>query len=153
MKNSVIKFDTEEVGDYIVSDYFSKDIDISKFFSFDESFIDVYKTETNDKLERISNELYGSPDYWDILLLLNNRDPLFDMTYNYDIVDSNVEKMIEKFNILYSHPPLDSNISSSLGEQIKQKSEESNESLRNIYIIKPSRLSEVVLLLKQRGVM
>lgn len=154
MKNTLVKFETTEVDDYIVSDYFSKDINISKLFSFEEDFFSIYKMSNDDRIERISHELYGTTDYWDILLMINQRDPLFGMVYRYDIIDSAISEKISKYeNLVYSHPPLDDDIREKLKSRIENDIDKENESKRNIYVVKPTKMSEFVLFLKANKIL
>ena len=67
MKNTVLKFDYEELDEFIVSDYFSKKVDVYSLIDQIKDYVSAYKISDNDKLERISYELYGTTDYWDIL--------------------------------------------------------------------------------------
>lgn len=51
----------------------------------------------NTTLEKISYDLYGSSQYWDILLLVNNRMPIFDMPYDYDVISEVGETMTRDY--------------------------------------------------------
>ena len=62
MKNTLLKFDYEELDEFIVPDYFSKSKDISYLVHKIKDYLEVYKISDNDKLERISYELYGTTD-------------------------------------------------------------------------------------------
>ena len=50
------------------------------------SWISTKIVSNNEPLEKISYDLYDSTEYWDVLLLLNERSPLFDMAYDYDVI-------------------------------------------------------------------
>ena len=156
-KNSTIQFNKEAVNGYIVSDYSSKDFkSIYDILSeFDNSFFGYYLCETNDKLERISLELYGSEKYWDLLLLINNRDPLFDMCYDYDFISSLHESNI--FNLQISFKNGINTMSEELLEEISNKTfvelETENENLRTLLYVLPSKIEEFLRLLKDKGVL
>ena len=51
----------------------------------------------NTTLEKVSYDLYGSSQYWDILLLVNNRMPIFDMPYDYDVISEVGETMTRDY--------------------------------------------------------
>ena len=44
------------------------------------------------KIENIAYKLYNDPKYYDILMLLNQRDMLFDMVYTFDTIKDIVEE-------------------------------------------------------------
>lgn len=90
MTNSMLKYDTIEMDNYIVTDYTSKNFKTiyERLDEFPKIMFGTYLMEDNDKLERIAFELYNNEDYWDLLLLLNNRDPLFHMAYYNDYLYS-----------------------------------------------------------------
>lgn len=151
MKNTIIKYAREEVDEYIVSDYFSKNIQIGDFSIYSD-FITTFKLETNDKLERVSYVLYGTADYWDILLMLNNRDPLFQMTYDYDLIDRASIKYAQLYSETYSNGPLNEEDFNSMKDKRDVELEELNEQYRKIYVVKPQRINEFILLLKSQGI-
>lgn len=154
VKNTLVNFDTVEVDNYIVNDYFSKDIRISDLFTFKENFFSIYKVSDDDRIERISFELYGTTDYWDILVMINNMDPLFDMVYKYDIVENNISEKISMYeNLIYSHPPLDSDTLEKIKLNTESVTMKENESKRNIYVVKPTKMSEFILFLKANNVL
>lgn len=155
MKNSILTFDYEELDEFIVSDYFSKDISIWDLWDNVQDYISTYKITDNDKLERISYELYGTTDYWDILALLNQRDPLFDMPYDYDTIYADVSSFINQYiYYIYSHAPLnDATRQQELLEKFINEAEEEKEINRYIYIVKPSRIGDFIKLLKQNEYM
>lgn len=57
------------------------------------SWFGYRQISNNVTLEKISYDLYGSSQYWDILLLINNRMPIFDMPYDYDVISEVGETM------------------------------------------------------------
>ena len=153
MKNKILSYDTETVGNYIVSDYFSKKIDIYKLFSLDlTQYLDVYKMPDDDKLERVSYELYGTTDYWDLLLMLNDRNPLFDMPYNFDNLSDGATEFVNKYSsLIYFNSPLNETRTAELIEEWKSKVENQNDKLRFLYIIKPTQINNFIKLLRDKG--
>lgn len=152
MKNSVLNYSTEELDEFIVSDYFSKDVGVYSIFTTLEPYLEVYKMSNSDKLERIAYELYGNTDYWDILLMINDRNPLFEMAYDYDILYTDATTTINQYaNFIYSHAPLTSERSDVLLADLMQTKEDENEAYRFIYIIKPTLLNDAISILKQQG--
>lgn len=153
MKNSVIIFDTEEIDDkYIVPDYFSKDIAVYNIVTDMLPYLETYSISNGDKLERISYELYGTTDYWDILLMINERDPLFDMPFKYDIVEETVEKIIDTYqNETFTDAPLNQERTDILFNDRLEQAEIDNEEIRTMYVITPSLITDAISLLKTKG--
>lgn len=160
MKNTILKYENEEVeidlgfGErtYKVQDYFSKDINIVDIIDKLEPFLALYQCHNGDKLERISYELYNTTDYWDILLLLNQRTPLFDMSYDDSIITTLTEQFIRRYQIfIYSDAPLIQRVADTLFEQYLDEAIEENERLRNIIIVKPQEINNFISVLRENN--
>lgn len=155
MKNKILNYTRETVGNLSVSDYFSKKIDVYSLFYDTEinmnDFVSISTLADDDKLERITFELYGSTDYWDLILMLNDRNPLFDMPYNFDNVTQSVEEYVRYYsNIIYYSSPLNEIRTQELIEEWKIKALEKNEKLRFIYVILPSKMPEFIRILREK---
>lgn len=153
MKNTVLKFDHEELDEFIVPDYFSKSNDISYLVHEIKDYLEVYKISDNDKLERISYELYGTTDYWDILLLLNGRDPLFDFPYDYDAVYDSARNYVNRYmHYIYSGAPLIvGTVADALYSEFLDKNINNNEANRFMFIVKPNKIGDFIKILKDNG--
>ena len=173
LKNSTLIYDTETVDNYIVSDYTSKDY--SKLYDqledFPDELFDKMLIQDNDKLERISYELYGNEDYWDILLLINNKSPLFSMSYSNEyILELKNVKLVNFINGLsngiYGEENIDIFTDTYLAEtsehavyerlqffnnNIIKELELENESYREITYIKPAYFQEFLRLAYDKG--
>lgn len=153
MNNTIINFEKEEVDNYIVSDFFSRKIDLSDIITEDvkKEYFVTYKMEDNDKLERISYDIYRSTDYWDILLLINFSDALFDMSYDFDTYSTSVDVYLEDFKEINSL-----GFSAQRLEELKvefyEKNRIINEENRYISVIPPVKLQGFLKLIKQKGV-
>jgi len=92
MKNTILNFDSKKVVldgiEFEVPDYFSKDINIMEFIKTLNplDFFVKYTVQNNITLEKISFDLYGTTDYWDILALINDIDPLVSTPYDETLV-------------------------------------------------------------------
>lgn len=162
MKNKIVNFDTEivDLGDdsvtYEIPDYFSKDIHISDlestYYDTWSDYMDTYRMQDNDKLERVSYELYGTTDYWDILFLLNDRDPLFDMPFDYDTLSETSSNFIDAYvNDIYNESSLNDARVNALTEEVVNEAIQNNETYRYITVVKPSKISDFIILLKDEG--
>lgn len=162
MKNTILNYDIEELilddseqVTYEIPNYFSQKIfiaDLADTIDDWDDFLDTYRMTDNDKLERVSYELYGTPDYWDIILMVNERNPLFDMPYDFDTLSDETSSFINNYaNFIYIDAPLDQERVDALTEDYVNASLEENEKFRYISVVKPSRISEFILLLKTNG--
>ena len=165
MKNTILKFDTDELylGDETspkkVYNYFSKKIDIYNILTDDLGDVDIsdytstYKMADDDKLERISYDLYGTTDYWDVLSSLNERNPLFEIPYNFDVIAEDSTNFVDKyFDTVYSQAPLEQVARiEALSEEFLTDEVSDNEYYRYITVIKPSKMSQFLLLLKENN--
>ena len=157
MINTLLTYELEELDEFIVSDYTSKKVDIYNLFQEMKDngtladFLEVYRISDDDKLERISYSIYGTADYWDILLQINDRTPLFQMPYNLDTTFEIAEAMWNNYSDnIYFQSPLDSNLLQSLIDDEIERLKEKNEVYRFIYIIKTSKMNEFLKILRER---
>ena len=154
MKNTLLKFDTEEVDDYIVSDYFSRKINLSSIITdaIKQEYFVTYEIADNDKLERISYEIYKSTDYWDILLLINSLDSLTDMPYDFETYTSSIDSYLNAYSIdIYSNNSISDTRMQELKTEFYEKNRINNEKLRYIQVIPPIKMQSFLKLIKQQG--
>lgn len=157
MNNTVLNYNLEELDEFIVSDYFSKKIDLYNILQeFADSgilseYVQMYRISDDDKLERISYDIYGTTDYWDLLLQINDTQPLFGMPHSLDVIIDSANEYWEKYSKdVYFQPPVNSVVMSALVNDEIEVSKERNESIRFIYIIKPTKLQEFLKILRER---
>jgi hypothetical protein len=147
LKNSVLNFTNRVIENTSIEDYFTFNAKhIHEFIdTCTKDYFDYYQMQDDDKIERIALELYENPNYWDILLMINGRDALFDMPYNfgtlYEISLSNVNKYAEKFSGL-SALPADhiEYMRVTYEEDIREK----NEINRVLKIVKPEHMQDFI---------
>jgi|SaaInl8_200m_RNA_FD_contig_21_2030988_length_1509_multi_5_in_0_out_0_2 hypothetical protein len=144
LTNTVINYkkvtiDNKEIEDY-TSIYFGN---MKKYVSeCDGDFFDWHFSVDDDKMERISYELYGSEHYWDILVLINSRDPLFDMPYNGDTVLSMSEDKTEEYRSGVFKNSFTTEHTAYMTEEYNKIISERNESFRALRIVKPNKFQE-----------
>jgi len=158
MNNTLLQYEMEELDEFIVSNYFSKKIDLytilDEFKSKGEIniYFSIYQIMENDKLERISYDIYGTSNYWDLLLALNDKSPLFDIPYDLDTIQSQASEIWNTYSEkIYFQAPLEPLILSNLIESEIEKIKTINENHRYIFIIKPSKLYEFLKILRERN--
>lgn len=127
---------------YVLPDYRSFDIlGIYEYIdSLPEETFMWYQLEDDTKLEKVALDLYGNSDYWDILMLINQKDPLFHMPYNYDTLVNSAEIKAQNYiDEIYGNTI--TNVAyNALVETYKKKFIKENEIFRYIRIIKPSQI-------------
>jgi hypothetical protein len=115
-------------------------------------YFTTYKILDNDKIERISYEIYGTTDYWDLLLLINDREALCGITYDFETCTSNVESYINKYEFeIYSNNDISDERKTELLDEFYEKYKLRNEMNRYMYIIKPSKIQDFLKILKMAG--
>lgn len=98
----------------------------------------------NSTLEKISYDLYESKDYWDILLLVNERMPLFDMYYDYDIISEAGETALQEYENKVYRKKILSNVRERLRVKMQENYEAENENLKIIKYIKKNYLYDFI---------
>ena len=144
VSNTVVKFERRDVDKYNVADYTSK-----KFSEFDDyvkdladDFFDHYQMKDDDKIERISLELYGTPDYWDVLLLLNKRIPMFEFALGFDTLSDLTDSKIQKYIDVVYKTGLSNLAKNEMNDDYLNEFLDNNEKFRVLKIVRPSRMFE-----------
>lgn len=157
MTNTILTYELEELDEFIVPDFFSKKIDLYSILEEFSSagtlsnYVQTYRIADDDKLERIAYDIYGTANYWDILLQINDRSPLFELPYSLDtLIDSSEEFWKYYSEKLYFQAPLNDTVLQSLIDNEIEKMKELNEIYRFIYIIKPTKMQEFLKILRER---
>ena len=147
MKNTVLIYDSIESKQFIAEDYTSKKH--SKIRSLSEinntEYIEYKELYDNQTMEQISYILYGTPDYWDLLVTINNKDPLFDMCYEFDILEKIAENRVQTYLQDYSGT-YKGDTYERLKDLMLDKTTHENEEKRSIKIIKPSKIYDFLTL-------
>lgn len=154
MKNSILNFEKEEVNNFIVSDYFSKNINLYSIITdtIKNEYFSIYRIMDNDKIERISYELYGTTDYWDLLLLINDRNALDGMTYDFETCSSAVESYINKYEFeIYSNKDFSTQRRDELIQEFDEKYKLRSEANRYLFIVNPSKMQDFLKIIKLAG--
>jgi len=140
MKNTLLNYDKFSSYKYIANDYTSI---LTLPELQDTTYIEYVQLDENQTIEQVSYALYGTPDYWDILVLINNRDPLFDMVYSFDIVDGiagdKVLNYLSNYSGVYKADTFNRLKTITLADL-----ETKNDNLRTLKIIKPVKMFDFI---------
>lgn len=153
MKNTVLTFDKLESDNYSYSDYTTYKYKNLYEYSIPDEYITLLKLDNDAKIEYESFKLYGSPDYWDLLIVINKMDPLFSMPYNFDTIQNRVTDAIDLY-LGDDYNGKDIKILDQyqyLKDYYSDKYERENEEFRTIKVIKPERLQDFLKLIRTEG--
>jgi len=113
----------------------------------DTNYIEYAEMYNNQTIEQISYILYGTPNYWDLLLIINDKNPLFDMSYDFNILQQVAINSVNKYLLNYSGK-YKSNTVERLTSLLTYEQEAKNEQNRQIKVIKPNMLNSFLNALK-----
>lgn len=129
---------------YSITDYTS--VDHTKVRTFVDSltldYFDWYQLQNNTNLEKLALDLYGNADYWDVFIIVNHRNPLFEFPYDYDTLVNMVENKITEFTSKVYTKELSVEAYNALFENYKNEMVNDAEKFRVIKIVKPTRIYE-----------
>ena len=154
MKNTLLDYEYEELDEFIVPNYFSRDINIYDIYSLLKKYVVVYRITDNDNIERIAYDLYGTTDYWDILVMLNQRNPLFDMPYNYDKIEESTKSYTNTYlNVICSIDNLHviAGVGKKLYDEYLEEGLAENESFRYMYVVEPTKMADFLKVLQDNS--
>lgn len=144
MKNSILIFEREVIDNISVTDYKTLDLDSLRDLLNNKSYLKYIELKYNDLIENVSYKYYKNSAYWDLLLVMNNRDALFDMVYNFDTVADIVDEITEN----YFRKDYQGKVSEQFIEWYKEnkkiKISNLNENNVILFILKDEILSEVI---------
>jgi len=136
-----------------ISDY--TELNLKKILQIPEStaseYLDIYSLMDDETIENISYKLYGDEKYWDLLLLLNEKDPLFDMCYSITTLQEESFKRVKAYEMNIFRGTLPPERFLALQEEIFIELYTKNEYNRKLRVIKPSRLSDYIRILRING--
>lgn len=154
MKNSILNYKTIEFTDLIVTDYTSYNYaEISNLSIFnDETYVYYYTLNDGETIEGVSYKAYNTTDYWDLILLINRKSALFDMSYDFDALSVWARLKAEEYNFKeYFGSSLPRNHILYLESLYLNELTLKNEENRVIKLVKPSMLNDVFRILREKS--
>lgn len=106
------------------------------------------KVENDSKIEKICTDYYGNDNYCDLILLINQRDMVFDMAYSNDIVLSAIETDIEQYRNKVFKDPYKQFSKTAYDKLYKKLSDEyysNNSKFKYIKVINSAYISSVII--------
>lgn len=144
MKNSILNFEREVIDNISVTDYKTLDLNSLRDLLNNKSYLKYIQLKYNDLIENVSYKYYKNSAYWDLLLVMNNRDALFDMVYNFDIVVDIVDEITENYFRKDYQGKVSEEFILWYKENKKIKISNLNENNVILFILKDEILSEVI---------
>lgn len=144
MKNSVLNFEREVIDNISVTDYKTLDLNSLRDLLNNKSYLKYIELKYNDLIENVSYKYYKNSAYWDLLLVMNNRDALFDMVYNFDTVVDIVDEITENYFRKDYQGKVSEEFILWYKENKKIKISNLNENNVILFILKDEILSEVI---------
>lgn len=164
MKNSIISYDSRELKDFDdifsgfgeefdgVFDYFTHNTKVYEIIINYKDRLSKYRVDPYDTLEKISYKLYGTTNYWDILLLINKLDPLFCTPVSDDYIETRTTQMSSKYKEeVYFQYMEDIPAYEILNDDISAYFHKLNEDRRVILIVNPNSIESMITTLRQTG--
>lgn len=165
-KNKILNFEPKYVKDeqgltqkegkdklLKISNYKSLDILKIKQFVKDcpSEWFAYVKVLNNTNIEKLSFDIYGSADFWDLLAIINDRSPLFEMPYDFDVIEKMTDKMVSDYEKYVYKKPLSDSAKERLRNKLASKIADNNENLRIVKYIKPTYVYEFLNELNKSG--
>ena len=109
-----------------------------------KEYIQIYQVLEDERLDTISYKLYGTTDYWDMLVLLNDLKCMTDLPVNYDKVENRARQKHEDWTKIFEKQKTKEQIASKYEEFLEQEIA-NNEKYRNFKYIDSSVINRFYL--------
>lgn len=144
LTNSIIDYSNRTIDTYDLEDYFS--INFKTIYEYveqcDEDFFDWVQIQNNVTLEKLALDFYGNANYWDVLLVINQKNPLFEMPFDFDSLSTTAEDKIDSYIREIYNNDIPVSIYNIMYEKYKNDLVLLNEEYRIIRIVRPGRIQE-----------
>lgn len=150
--NSPVYKNYKDIKDYQVRDYTSLDLrfiienkELSEFLN-DRDNVFFVNIDNNSLLEEISYRYYNNENYWDIILLINNLDPLFSLPFDFDLIYNLAESITDNYFSRDKYDPYSGKYTDETKNRLfnilKEKLNKENEINRSIKLIRQERIQD-----------
>lgn len=150
--NSPVYKNYKDIKDYQVRDYTSLDLrfiienkELSEFLN-DRDNVFFVNIDNNSLLEEISYRYYNNENYWDIILLINNLDPLFSLPFDFDLIYNLAESITDNYFSRDKYDPYSGKYTDETKNRLfnilKEKLNKQNEINRSIKLIRQERIQD-----------
>ena len=119
--------------EFLIRDYTNL-VSIQEILDKYKEYIQIYQVLEDERLDTISYKLYGTTDYWDMLVLLNDLKCMTDLPVNYDKVENRARQKHEDWTKIFGKQKTKEQIASKYEEFLEQEIA-NNEKYRNFKYI------------------
>ena len=125
--------------EFLIRDYTNL-VSIQEILDKYKEYIQIYQVLEDERLDTISYKLYGTTDYWDMLVLLNDLKCMTDLPVNYDKVENRARQKHEDWTKIFGKQKTKEQIASKYEEFLEQEIA-NNERYRNFKYIDTSMIN------------
>ena len=125
--------------EFLIRDYTNL-VSIQEILDKYKEYIQIYQVLEDERLDTISYKLYGTTDYWDMLVLLNDLKCMTDLPVNYDKVENRARQKHEDWTKIFGKQKTKEQIASKYEEFLEQEIA-NNEKYRNFKYIDTSMIN------------
>lgn len=129
--------------EFLIRDYTNL-VSIQEILDKYKEYIQIYQVLEDERLDTISYKLYGTTDYWDMLVLLNDLKCMTDLPVNYDKVENRARQKHEDWTKIFGKQKTKEQIASKYEEFLEQEIA-NNEKYRNFKYIDSSVINRFYL--------
>ena len=129
--------------EFLIRDYTNL-VSIQEILDKYKEYIQIYQVLEDERLDTISYKLYGTTDYWDMLVLLNDLKCMTDLPVNYDKVENRAKQKHEDWTKIFGKQKTKEQIASKYEEFLEQEIA-NNEKYRNFKYIDSSVINRFYL--------
>lgn len=115
----------------------------------DNEYFGYTSVKNNTTIEKLSYDIYKTPDFWDVLILINNKNPLFSMAYDFDVIYDSVEEHILKYENHVIKRKLSEKERERLGHKLMEDFSIKNEDNRIIRYVYPEKIYDFLQILRE----
>ena len=129
--------------EFLIRDYTNL-VSIQEILDKYKEYIQIYQVLEDERLDTISYKLYGTTDYWDMLVLLTDLKCMTDLPVNYDKVENRARQKHEDWTKIFGKQKTKEQIASKYEEFLEQEIA-NNEKYRNFKYIDSSVINRFYL--------
>ena len=165
MKNTLLKFDyimDENDKNFLRGNNSSNKVFIS-LYNFtnikkmvaiidrlnDKEYFGYTSVKNNTTIEKLSYDIYKTTDFWDVIILVNNKNPLFSMTYDFDIIYDSVDEYLINYEKRILKRKLNEKEKERLRKTFMEKLSIENEDNRIIRYVYPEKIYDFLQILRE----
>lgn len=146
MTNNIIIPYLKDLSNYTFRNYFSLDCEKIKNLKIfhNKDYIKWVKIPETSTLDYVSYSLYGTADYWDLLMIINGINPIEDLPKNQDALEKIVDKKIEKYFYKDYFGPKTTKLIEEKREMFLEQENIKNEASRIIKVVRPEKIQAII---------